>query len=111
SIMEIASLDSMQVELEIPEYDVGFIRPGQETRLRFPAVDGEVFETSLGDVYPASELREDQNVFVAPITIANETNRLRPGMRGEAITYGPVRPWIWSFMRRGWEKVVWWIGC
>ncbi|MEM6473420.1 MAG: HlyD family efflux transporter periplasmic adaptor subunit, partial [Planctomycetota bacterium] len=46
SIMEIASLDSMQVELEIPEYDVGFIRPGQETRLRFPAVDGEVFETS-----------------------------------------------------------------
>lgn len=110
SIMEIASLDSMRVELEIPEYDVGYVHKGRETRIRFAAIEGEAFDTKLGDVYPSSELRDDQNVFIAPVRLGNDANQLRPGMRGEAVVYGPVRPWLWSFARRGWEKLVWWVG-
>ena len=64
----------------------------------------------LGELFPRAEVRDDRNVFVGRIMVDNSKQRLRPGMQGEATTYGPLRPWIWSWVRGGIERALWWIG-
>ena len=79
-------------------------------RIRLTATNGDPIEQPIDGVYPSAELRDDQNVFVAQINVDNSDGTLRPGMRGDAIAYGPIRPWLWSLVRSGWEKSLWWIG-
>lgn len=110
SVMEIAPMDRMVIELEIPEYEIGYVSVGTIARVRLNAGDGTAIEQPIDGVYPSAELRDDQNVFVARINVDNSDRKLRPGMRGEAIAYGPIRPWLWSWARSGWEKTLWWIG-
>lgn len=110
AVLEIASLESMVIELEIPEYDVGYVGVGLPVRVRLSAASDEVIDQSIDAVYPSAQLRDDQNVFVATVNVDNASGKLRPGMRGDAIAYGPVRPWLWSYARTGWERLLWWIG-
>lgn len=110
ALLEIAPLDQMVVELEIPEYEIGHIKKGTLARVRLTAGEGDPIEDSIDVIYPNAELRDDVNVFVAKIEIDNRDGLLRPGMRGDAIAYGPIRPWLWSLTRSGWEKALWWIG-
>ncbi|QDV44673.1 hypothetical protein Enr13x_45410 [Stieleria neptunia] len=110
AVLEIAPLDEMLVELEIPEYEIGYVDRGTLVRVRLTAAEGDPIEQPIDTVYPSAELRDDQNVFVAHLNVDNRAGTLRPGMRGDAIAYGPVRPWLWSMLRSGWEKSLWWIG-
>ena len=110
AVMEIAPLEQMVIELEIPEYEIGYVDKGTIARIRLTATDGDPIEQPIDGVYPSAELRDDQNVFVAQINVDNSDGTLRPGMRGDAIAYGPIRPWLWSLVRSGWEKSLWWIG-
>ena len=110
AVLEIAPLDEMLVELEIPEYEISHVDKGTLARVRLTAAGGDPIEQPIDAVYPSAELRDDQNVFVAHINVDNRAGTLRPGMRGDAIAYGPVRPWLWSMIRSGWEKTLWWIG-
>lgn len=110
SVIEIAPLNQMVIELEIPEYEIGYIDDGMTARIRLNAADGTVIEQPIDSVYPTAELRDDHYVFVALINVDNSHHKLRPGMRGEAIAYGPIRPWLWSWLRTGWEKSLWWVG-
>lgn len=110
AVLEIAPLDQMVIELEIPDYEIGYVTKGTLAHVRLTAGDREVIEESIDVIYPNAELRDDQNVFVAKIDVMNHDGTLRPGMRGNAIVYGPIRPWLWSLVRSGWEKTLWWIG-
>lgn len=110
AVLEIAPLNEMLVELEIPEYEISYVDKGTLARVRLTAAEGDQIEQPIDAVYPSAELRDDQNVFVAHINVDNRAGTLRPGMRGDAIAYGPVRPWLWSMVRSGWEKTLWWIG-
>lgn len=109
AVLEVAPLDQMIVELEIPEYEIGYVDNGTTARVRLTAANDEI-QRPIDVVYPSAELRDDQNVFVAHLIVDNADGVLRPGMRGDAIVYGPVRPWLWSLARTGWEKTLWWIG-
>ena len=86
------------------------VESGTPARVRLTAGQGEPIEETVDTIYPSAELRDDQNVFVAKIEVDNSDGKLRPGMRGDAIAYGPLRPWLWSLARSGWEKTLWWIG-
>ncbi|KAA5545910.1 efflux RND transporter periplasmic adaptor subunit [Roseiconus nitratireducens] len=110
TVLELAPLDQMVVELEIPDHEIGFIQPNTVARIRLNAGGGDAIEKPLDRLYPAAEVRDDQNVFVACVNLPNADRKLRPGMRGDAIAYGPVRPWLWSMVRTGWERTLWWIG-
>ena len=110
ALLEIAPLDRMTIELEIPEYEVGLVNTGTLSRVHIAGADRMTIEATIDGVLPSAELRNDENVFVARMLVENQEGKLRPGMRGEAIAYGPLRPWIWSYLRTGWEKTLWWIG-
>jgi multidrug resistance efflux pump len=109
-LMEVAAMDSVAIELEIAEHEIGYVSKGMETRIKIDAIGGKSMDLTLQDVYPAAELRDDQNVFIGRIEVPNADGTLRPGMQGKAVAYGPLRPWIWSWVRGIVERTLWMIG-
>ncbi|NND99918.1 MAG: HlyD family efflux transporter periplasmic adaptor subunit [Pirellulaceae bacterium] len=110
TIAEVAPLNRVAIEIEIPEYEIGYVKPDADTRVRLSSVGGESIRTTIEHVYPAAEIRDDRSVFVARIEVDNQDGKLRPGMRGDATTYGPLRPTSWSWIRGICERVLWWVG-
>lgn len=110
TIIEVAPLDQMAIEIEIPEHEIGFVNADCMTRVRLNSIDGPSIRQPLNDLYPTSQIRDDRNVFVGRMIVDNHDLRLRPGLRGNATTYGPRRPLAWSWVRGGWEQLLWWLG-
>ncbi len=109
-LMEVAPMDYMMLEVEIPEHEIGFVSAEADTRIKIDAIGGPSMQMQLDELLPAAELREEQNVFVGRIRVDNQQLSLRPGMRGDATVYGPLRPWIWSWARTAVERTLWWVG-
>ena len=110
TLMEVAPMDKMIIEVEIPEYEIGYVEKGAKTRVKIDAIGGSSIRLPLEEIYPAAEVRDDRNVFIGRISLDNPQLNLRPGMLGKATTYGPRRPWIWSWVRGAVERVMWWVG-
>ncbi len=110
TLMEVAPLDRMAIEVEIPEYEIGYVTAESDTKIKIAAIGGRAMRMPLADVYPSAEIRDDRNVFVGRVEVENTARKLRPGMRGEATTYGPLRPLAWSWLRGAFERVLWWVG-
>lgn len=110
ALLEVAPLDVVRLELEIPDYEIGYVKRGADTSVKLDAVGGRAMDLQIEDIYPSAELRNDQNVFIARLSLENQDGVLRPGMLGDAIAYGPVRPRIWSWIRPLMERGLWWMG-
>ena len=110
TLMEIAPMNQMVIEIEIPEYEIGYVKRGAESRIKIDAVGGKSIRLPIDDIYPRAEMRDQRNVFVAKIIVDNANHSLKPGMMGDATLYGPLRPWLWSWVRGGYEKLLWWVG-
>jgi biotin carboxyl carrier protein len=110
TLLEVAAMDSVAIELEIAEHEIGFVSKGMDTRVKIDAIGGESMDLELQEIYPAAEVREDRNVFIGRIEVPNVDGSLRPGMQGKAVAYGPLRPWIWSWVRGTVERCLWMIG-
>lgn len=109
-MFEIAPLHTLQVELEIPDYEIGYVQRGAVASIKLDAIGGQAMTLKIEDIHPSAELRNDQNVFIAKVRAQNHDGALRPGMLGNATAYGPLRPRIWSLVRPAWERVLWWVG-
>jgi multidrug efflux pump subunit AcrA (membrane-fusion protein) len=110
TLLEIAPLATVRVELEIPDYEIGYVKRGAMASVKLDAISGGALELQVDDIYPSSELRNDENVFIALVNVENQDGALRPGMLGKAIAYGPVRPRVWSWVRPVLEHGLWWVG-
>ncbi|TWU41009.1 efflux RND transporter periplasmic adaptor subunit [Novipirellula artificiosorum] len=110
TLFEISPMQKVAIEVEIPAHEIGYVKTHAATRVRFAAIGGPSMQLELDDLYPSAEIRDDENVFIGRIEVDNEDGKLRPGMQGDATTFGPVRPWIWSWVRGKVERVLWWIG-
>jgi biotin carboxyl carrier protein len=107
-LFEVAPLDRMIVEIDVPDREISRVQAGEPLRLRLEAFGGEQWYSRLDKVHPQSEQRDGRNVFVCEAAMDN-TNRaldLRPGMRGRAIIQSGRRPLLWTLTHRLWEFVV-----
>ena len=82
SMFEIAPLEKLSVDVFLPEDDVPYAAVGQDVWLKFDAYPFESFSASLKRIHPASEIQNNQNVFVATVELDNPDGKLRPGMKG-----------------------------
>ncbi len=107
-LFEVAPLDRMIVEIDVPDREISRVRAGEPLRLRLDAFGGEHWQSRLEKVHPQSEQRDGRNVFVceAPMDDTGRGLDLRPGMRGRAIIQGGRRPLAWTLTHRLWEFVV-----
>jgi len=106
-LFEVAPLDALVAEMEIPDTDIAQVREGMEVSVRLEAVPGTTWTSRVTKVHPQSEIREGENVFTAEADLppGQDNGLLRPGMKGKAVIVGDRRPLIWLLTHRIWETI------
>jgi len=83
-LFEVASMESYRLVLEVEEHDVAGIGPNQKGVLRFSALPGNKHKIRTNSVIPVALTRERKSVFSIEAELDEQTDKLRPGMRGVA---------------------------
>ena len=107
-LFEVAPLEEMIVEIDVPDREISRVRAGLPLRFRLEAFAGQQWSGQVDRLHPRSEQREGRNVFICEAPIRNDDARhdLRPGMRGRAVIEGDRRPLIWIVGHRLWDFIV-----
>jgi multidrug resistance efflux pump len=105
-LFEIAPLDRMIVETNVPDHEISYVRLGMNVDFRLDAF-GKEQKMKLTKLHPQSELREGRNIFVCEGEIGDSTSRLqlRPGMRGQATIWSDTHPLVWIIGHRLWDWI------
>ena len=110
-LFEVAPLDAMLVEVDVPDREVSRVRAGLPVSFRLEAFSGWSGEGKIERLHPQSEQRDGANVFVAEASVSHDAPELRPGMRGRAAVESDRRPLIWIIGHRfvEWlQTALWW---
>lgn len=110
TLFEIAPLENMVIEVEIPEDDVRFVQPGMHTQVRLAAFPMQPFTGIIERVHPRAELRQHKNVFIAEIHCDNSNGQFRPGMRGSARIVSERRTLGWIWFHKAYAATLTWLG-
>ncbi|QDV68267.1 HlyD family secretion protein [Rosistilla carotiformis] len=110
NLYEIAPLNRLVAEIAIPESDVSNVQIGMPTTIRLDAVAGTSHQTSLTQIHPRAEIRDNESVFVAEAAIDNHDLALRPGMHGTASIAAGQRSIAWLLFHRPYDALRGWIG-
>jgi len=109
TLFEIAPLDRMIVEVEIPESELANVPSNTIASIRLEAFPNQRLEGKLKRICPRAELRNKQQVFVGEIELPNEAAQLKPGMRGRVSLEAGQSTLGWRLFHRTWNKVrLWW---
>lgn len=109
TLFEIAPLDQMIVEVEIPEAEFASISDHASATIRLEAFPSHRLEGTLQRICPRAELRRKQQIFVGEIPLPNSTGRLRPGMRGRVSLAAGQSTLSWRLFHRALTKLqMWW---
>lgn len=106
ALFEVAPLDQMVVELEIPEDDVSHVRSDMKVSVVLDALPRETLLGTVAKVHPRAEIKEDANVFIAEVLIKNSAGQLRPGMRGRAKILADRHTLAWNLFHKPWDFFV-----
>ncbi|MBI3736589.1 efflux RND transporter periplasmic adaptor subunit, partial [Candidatus Sumerlaeota bacterium] len=87
-LYRIANLDSVWVYLDIYEYELSWIKPGQGAEISAEAFPGEKFEGMVTFIQPF--LSEETRTIRVRVNISNPGHRLKPGMFASATIDVPV---------------------
>ena len=81
SLAQINGLDSVWLEVAVPEAQAGTLARGQRVQARLPALPGESIEGRIESVLPRANL--DSRTVRVRVRLPNPEQRLRPGMSAE----------------------------
>lgn len=104
-LMEVAPLETLRLELNVPDSDIAYVKTVQKATA---VLDGAPFETltgSLNSIRPESEVHNNKNVFVSEVEVDNSERLLRPGMRGRAKIEAGWRSLGWVLFHRPVERI------
>ncbi len=105
-LFEVAPLDRMRVEIEVPAGEVSTIEVGQTVTLWLEGLGSSELSGTIQSLAPESEVSEGENVFIAELEFENTQGRMRPGMRGRTRIDSPRRPLGRVLFQPFWE---WWL--
>ena len=77
-LFQLADLDTVWVNAEVPETQAAWIKPGDKAQAEVPALPGESFDGQVDYVYP--ELSAATRTLKLRVVIRNASRHLRPGM-------------------------------
>jgi multidrug resistance efflux pump len=110
TLLEVGPLGEMVLELSIPDEDILHAQPDATVRFRLDALPQSTLQGRLVRIQPRSELRDNQNVFVGEVQIAQDASVLRPGMRGRAKLAAGHRSLFWILFHRAIERLLFQLG-
>lgn len=110
ALYEIAPLDRLYAEVEIPVADISHVTTGMSVELGVDAFPDRVWRVELVDVLPRAEIRDGRSVFVSRVPLEDGIQGPMPGMRGDARLYAGERALGWVLFHRPWERLRKWLG-
>ncbi len=110
-VYEIAPLDPLRVEVAVPAEERPHVEEGMNVEVRMDGNAGTPLVGVIKRILPRSEIRNEQNVFIAEVLVSNLDGELKPGMEGAVRISSHKRAWGWTIGHRAWERFttkVWW---
>jgi multidrug efflux pump subunit AcrA (membrane-fusion protein) len=111
---EIVDTSRATVDVAIDEQDVSLLRPGEQAAVKLEGFPTRTFRGELTVVSPKSQLRGDEHIFFARVSIPNNEGLIRAGMQGRSKIFTAWRPAGEVFFRRPamwfWAKIWSWFG-
>jgi RND family efflux transporter MFP subunit len=86
-VATVVKIDTLRVELTVPEQFLSQVKSGQRVRLRVDAYPNETFDAKVRFVSPA--LKTDQRALTVEAVAANADGRLKPGLFATALLEQP----------------------
>lgn len=105
-LFELASLDSLVVEVEIPSDEMAQVAEGMPVTVWIEGHEHQSVQGSLRQIRPRSEIRNAANVFVAEVEVPKNRDDIRPGMKASARIDGPRRPLGWALFHKPYSYIV-----
>jgi GAF domain-containing protein/multidrug efflux pump subunit AcrA (membrane-fusion protein) len=102
---------SVELEMRMPQADLGEIRVGDRVRARVSAHPTVTFEGRVVSIAPRAETLSGTTTFAVRALLDNREGLLRPGMAANAKVVTQPRPLASFVFRRPWRWVrmnVWW---
>jgi len=96
TFLDMANLSTMDVEVAVPEQDLGWVAPGRGARLKVHAYPGRTFRGEVVRVAPEAGPGGD---FRVTVRLPNPDGALRPGMTGRAHLVAPAEPVLRKWLR------------
>ncbi len=88
ALYRIANLDSVWVNLDIYEYELSWVHPGQNVKITSEAFPGETFTGLVIFIEPL--LNEKSRTIKVRVNISNRDHKLKPGMFVSTLIEVPV---------------------
>jgi biotin carboxyl carrier protein len=110
ALYEIAPLDRMIVEVEVRDEDIANVAAGQDATIRLDAYPGRSWQGKIDKIHPRSEIRDSKNVFVAEVSLPENAESLRPGMKGTATVTTTSHALLWILFHKAWYGSLKWLG-
>jgi RND family efflux transporter MFP subunit len=105
TLFEVAPLETMLVEVNVPEEEIARVRREMSVNVMLNAFPDQPILGVLERIHPQAELRDNDSVFVADLTLDNPDGRLRPGMNGWAKVTGDRKSLGWILFHKPWSTV------
>lgn len=110
TLMEIAPLDNVLVEVAVPEQSVTYAQEEAVTSVTLEAFPGQHWTGTIQNIHPRAEIRGAEQVFVAELELANRQAALRPGMQGQARVSAGWVPTGWILFHQPYVALTQWLG-
>ncbi len=104
-LFDIAPVDTMYLEIAVADADINWVESGMKLTLRLEARARDKYEAVLREVYPVSEVKDSENVFICLAEIDNTESNLRPGMRGRVKIHSGYRALGWILFHKPWDFI------
>lgn len=98
-VAEYESTETIQAELQIPEADIGEVKPDARVKLRLEAYPTKLFYGTVAMIAPKAEETSHGKIVRVMTNIPNSGHELKPEMTGEAKIKGSWKPLIIAFSR------------
>ncbi|MBI9016210.1 MAG: HlyD family efflux transporter periplasmic adaptor subunit [Phycisphaerae bacterium] len=110
-LFEVAQLESLRGQLQVPEDQVLDVVVGQQGYLATASYPGQRIKFTVEKVSPVAEVINQRNVFMTQVKLEERPQWLRPGMEGVAKIYVQEKSyaWIWTRKIRNWFKMKFWL--
>ena len=109
-LFEVALLDHMIFELDVPEEEYGHVSVGQDVAIALDAFPSKRWQGQIARIYPRAETREADEVFVAEVALGGFDGALRPGMNGKATIIAERRCMAWILFHKPWKTLLTMLG-
>lgn len=110
TMFEIAPPGKFNVEISVDESDVLLVRSDMPLQFRLDAMPSHRFHSRIDRIHPRSELRDNDNVFLADATLVDGESVLRPGMRGNGTIETDAHPIGWNLFHKAFYRLIQWVG-